>query len=139
MSEEIFRKKSLDRIKSPENLDDYIRVSNPALWLLLASVIVLLVGAVVWSMFGKVETTLAVGVNVEDGRSVCISDDDNADVLVPGVVVRFEGYEGVIESVAPLEDHGIACVLRTDTVPEHGIYMGEAVISSENPISFILN
>ena len=48
MSEEIFRKKSLDKVKSPENLDDYIQVSNPGVWLLLVSVIILLAGACVW-------------------------------------------------------------------------------------------
>ena len=35
MNEEIFRKKSLDKVKSPENLDDYIRVSNPGVWLFI--------------------------------------------------------------------------------------------------------
>lgn len=29
MSDQIFRKKSLDRISSPEQLNDYIRVANP--------------------------------------------------------------------------------------------------------------
>ena len=49
MSEEIFRKKNLDKIKSPENLNDYLRVSNPGVWMLLAAVIVLLIGAVIAS------------------------------------------------------------------------------------------
>ncbi len=43
MQEKLFREK----VKSPENLDDYIRISNPGVWLLLVSAIVLLIGACV--------------------------------------------------------------------------------------------
>ena len=39
MSDQIFRKKSLDRISSPEQLNDYIRVANPGIWMILAAVI----------------------------------------------------------------------------------------------------
>lgn len=35
MSDQIFRKKSLDRISSPEQLNDYIRVANPGIWMIL--------------------------------------------------------------------------------------------------------
>ena len=38
-----FRQESLDRAKSPEQLDDYIRVSNPGVWMVLGAV--LLAGA----------------------------------------------------------------------------------------------
>ena len=37
MSDQIFRKKSLDRISSPEQLNDYIRVANPGIWMILAA------------------------------------------------------------------------------------------------------
>ena len=33
-----FRQESLDRAKSPEQLDDYIRVSNPGVWMVLGAV-----------------------------------------------------------------------------------------------------
>lgn len=37
-----FRQESLDRAKSPEQLDDYIRVSNPGVWMVLGAVLLLL-------------------------------------------------------------------------------------------------
>ena len=51
MSDQIFRKKSLDRISSPEQLNDYIRVANPGIWMILAAVIILLAGVCVWGIF----------------------------------------------------------------------------------------
>ena len=42
----LFRQKTLDRISSPEKLTDYLRVTNPGIWIFLAAVIVLLAGNV---------------------------------------------------------------------------------------------
>lgn len=50
----IFRKTSLDRISSPERLNDYIKVSNPGVWLILAAVAALLAAAVVWGCTAEI-------------------------------------------------------------------------------------
>ena len=39
MAEPIFREKSLKRITSPEELGDYLRVTSPTVWMVLAAVI----------------------------------------------------------------------------------------------------
>ena len=51
----IFRQKSIDRVSSPEQLNDYIRVTTPSVWLVLAAIILLLVGMLAWSVLGTVE------------------------------------------------------------------------------------
>ncbi|MBO4396823.1 MAG: hypothetical protein J5819_10825 [Eubacterium sp.] len=68
MSEEndnLYRKKSMDRISSPEQLDDYIRVTSPSVWLVLIAMILLLSGTLVWSIFGTVEVADADGNDME--------------------------------------------------------------------------
>lgn len=50
----IFRQKSIDRISSPEQLHDYIKVSSPSAWVVLTAIIVLLIGVLVWGMFGTI-------------------------------------------------------------------------------------
>ena len=64
--DELYRKKSMEKISSPEELNDYIRVTTPSVWIVLAAIIVLLVGLLAWSVFGMVD------VRDEDGsvRSV---------------------------------------------------------------------
>lgn len=57
----IFRSKSIDRVSSPEQLDDYIKVTTPSVWLILIATAVLIVGAVIWGIFGTIQ------VNTEDG------------------------------------------------------------------------
>ncbi len=44
MENGLFRKKSLERISSPEQLHDYMHVTSPRLWMLLIAVAVLLIG-----------------------------------------------------------------------------------------------
>ena len=38
-TKDIFRKKAVDRVNSPEQLNDYIRVTSPSIWMVLAGVI----------------------------------------------------------------------------------------------------
>ena len=50
MSEQnsIYRQSNLDKMASPDKLDDYIKVSNPAVWIILVAIAVLLAGALIW-------------------------------------------------------------------------------------------
>lgn len=52
----IFREKSLQRVSSPEELNDYIRVTTPSVWVVLAALVLLLAGMLAYSVFGTVET-----------------------------------------------------------------------------------
>ena len=45
--------KSLNRVKSPEDLNDYIRVANPGVGLVLVAVVILSAGVCIWGFFRK--------------------------------------------------------------------------------------
>ena len=62
--ESIFRQKSIDRISSPEQLHDYIKVSSPGAWLVLVAIIIFLVGALIWGVKGSIT------INTEEGTKV---------------------------------------------------------------------
>ena len=61
----IFREKSIEKISSPDQMDDYIKVMTPSVWIGLIALVVLLVGILVWCTFGTMETHDAEG-NVKD-------------------------------------------------------------------------
>lgn len=48
--ENIFRKKSLESLNSPENLDEYLKVTNISGWIVLLAFILILAGVVVWGL-----------------------------------------------------------------------------------------
>lgn len=51
----LFRKKSLDSLNSPDNLDEYLKVTNVPSWLILIICLLILVGLVVWSFSAKID------------------------------------------------------------------------------------
>jgi len=53
----IFRKSVTDKINSPEQLTDYIKVASPSVWVTLVSVLILLVCFFVWCVHGQIEIT----------------------------------------------------------------------------------
>lgn len=61
----IFRRESLDRVESPEQLDAYIKVSHPKVWLIMAALLVAVISVIVWSVVGSLPQTMTVkGVTV---------------------------------------------------------------------------
>ena len=68
MSKEIFRKSSLEKLSSPEQLDILMKVTNSRAWLVLAGVISIIVVRVVWSVIGRVSTTvMGQGILIKSG------------------------------------------------------------------------
>ena len=139
MNDAIFRKKSLDKVKSPENLDDYIRVSNPGVWLLLISVIVLLIGACIWGAFGHVDSTVSSGVSIENGVAVCYIADKDISSVQSGMTVEFSDYKAEIVRIGEKSEIGYICELSADSPLPDGFYEGKVITESFKPLSFILN
>ena len=50
----IFREKSIKRVNQPEDLDDYIRVTTPSVWIVLIAVVLILAAILGWMIFGNV-------------------------------------------------------------------------------------
>ena len=65
MNESIFRQKSLERISSPEEIDNYMKVTRPSLWLVLGVIVLLLAALILWSVTARIEAT-----TVSDGQTV---------------------------------------------------------------------
>ena len=61
MADGLFREKSLERVSSPEQLNDYIKVTTPSVWIVLVALILLLAGILAWAAFGTVSANNANG------------------------------------------------------------------------------
>jgi multidrug efflux pump subunit AcrA (membrane-fusion protein) len=53
-----FRRRALERVSSPEELDRLVKVALPRMWIALAGIAVLLAVAVVWAFVARVPTTV---------------------------------------------------------------------------------
>ena len=157
--ESLFRKKSIDRISSPEQLHDYMRVTGPRLWMILAAIVILLGGFIIYASTATMENKVPIRVQL-----VTVTEQVNElpegearemtyviskmpmsmkDSLKTGMAVRFGGEEGHISwySVDEGED-GITVMfdMKHSYIPmEDGEYDAELVLEATTPISFLWN
>ncbi len=100
MENQLFRDKSIQRVSSPEQLNDYIRVSNPGVWICMAAVLVLLAGVCVWGVFGQLDTTVSTAVVVKDGTMSCLVKEADIARIRSGMTVTAGGQECTIAAVS---------------------------------------
>ena len=118
MARNIFRKASLDRISSPEQLNDYIRVTNPSVWMILSAVILLLSGVFVWSIFGRLDTTITVGAVTENQQTVCYVKEADWETVETGMQVR------IGESAYQISDISLQPIPIDDTFAQYLLHIG---------------
>ncbi|MBR3224316.1 MAG: hypothetical protein IKF78_03245 [Atopobiaceae bacterium] len=56
-NKQLFTQESLERMQSPEKVDEYIRVSRPSVWVLVAALVLIVCGALVWGFTGSIAKT----------------------------------------------------------------------------------
>lgn len=104
--ENIFRKSSLERVSSPEQLNEYIKITNPSLIAILAAVFLILFGSSFWVFSGSIPKYLNLtGVAVTsplDGnqRLYCYVPISTAKRLREGMEVQ------ISPDYAPREQYG---------------------------------
>ncbi len=98
---QIFREKSLKRVASPEELDDYIRVTNPGVWLLLTCIIVFLVGLCIWGYFGQIRSTTPMYGIADNGAFTGYVTGETFLKLKEGMLVQEDDETGEITDLSP--------------------------------------
>ena len=117
MSTGFFRKTALEKLSTPEQLDQLIKVTTPKGWILLSTLFIALTTALIWSVFGNIKTKLnVVGVilggelhevvstsngqlldlKVEIGQKVK-KGDIIAVLHQPEILQQIEGYQAIIK------------------------------------------
>ena len=157
MSNNLFRQKSLDRISSPEQLNDYIRVSTPSVWIVLLAIIILLTGICVWGVFGQLDTTLPVVAKAQDGvvtayvqeanigsvtldAPVSIADSEyKITAIDPQPIVVDAAFTSYMLHVGSLQEGEWVYAVTLDAPLADGVYAAKIVVESVSPISFVLN
>ena len=146
-------KAHVERVSSPKELSDYIRVSNPAVWIALGLVIAVLLGVCVWGVFGHLDTVVR-GVAVSDGeKTICYLPAADAQRVAAGNSVTVEGSGLTVASVSAVEaeledyvrtlgglsaDEAVCTAALEGTLPQ-GVYPAGIIVERVAPIYFVLN
>lgn len=139
MNESIFREKSLEKVKSPDNLNEYIRVANPGVWVLLASVIALLAGLCIWGIFGQLTTEITADARSDSGVVTCFLPEKNSQSVRPGMPATVDGRPGTVSEVSLVSESKSTCLIQLEEPLPDGIYIARIIVEKRNPASFLLN
>ncbi len=88
------------QITSPEQLNGYIRVTNPGVWTVLAAIIVLLAGAFFWLFTGSIEKSETFAAYTESDLSLAFIPVETASQIAPGMTARVGGAKGVVSKIS---------------------------------------
>lgn len=110
----IYREKSLERISSPEQLNDYLKVTRPAVWAVLLAVILLLVGALIWGAFAYIGSSAEGIAEVQNGRmTVYFEDERFASNVQEGMKVTVGETSSTISDVGYDREGHIFALAKT--------------------------
>ena len=119
----VFRSSTMNRVASSEELDHYIKVTNPSAWIVTIAALLLVAGVLIWAIVAivpiTIETTgiLLIEENSEDTRVVCIVNQATANrIKGTGAKAFVDGVEA--ESVemenTPLSASEVVSLLGSD-------------------------
>ena len=137
MGNQLFRKASMDRVSSPEQLQDYMRVTSPGIWMVLSVVIVLLAGLIACSALGRIDTVEPARAVAQEGKVTVSLESDSKAGLKEGMALRIAGEEVPLEYVYQTKT-GEKMATATVSVPD-GNYDVQVVTESISPITFLTN
>ena len=159
MKNSLLRGKNIDRISSPEQLNDRLRVANPGVWLLLAGILLVLAGICVWGIFGRLNTLLPVGAMTDQGKTICYVGEENRNRIALEMEVTSESGTTFVADISrnPVQvdsefpeylchvgnlsqGEWVYAVTLKEPIGEDGsIFSADIVIESIVPARFIVN
>ena len=155
--DQIFRQKSLDKINSPEALDKYIKTTSPSIWVMLVAIIVFLVGVIIWSVVGKVESKKKIGCEIKNTYVTCALKESDVDnvlsesfILIDDEKIEIKSIEGptncensdissYVTFTGGIEDDEWFYLVKANSKLIDGNYDATIVFESISPITFIFN
>lgn len=157
MNNQIFRKKSIEKVTSPEQLNDYLKVSNPGVWMILTSIILLLVGVCVWGVFGRLDTIVSMAGTCKNGTIICyvkeadiskITSDMKIDVngktyniskISESPIVVDNNFDKYILHIGNLQKDEWVYLIEASCDLDDGTYEVTVTVESISPMSFVFN
>lgn len=137
MAKGLFREKSLNYISSPEQLNDYLKVTKPAVWIVLIAIIVLLLGLFVWGSFAYIGSSIEGVADVEENTIVMeFKSQKFAENVKEGMNIKIGDTEWPIISVGKGDDGYFAIA---NTTLEDGKYEATVTYRQTQVMGLLFN
>lgn len=122
-AEGAFRPSAMNRIASADELDHYIKVTNPSAWVVVCAALLLAVGVIVWAVVAIVPVTVSTtGVLLPDAENgdvvaMCWVDEQTADrITASGAQATINGAEAHVKTAnrTPMSASEVISFLGSD-------------------------
>ena len=134
----LFRKESVERVSSPEQLSDYLHVTSPAIWVVLAAVVLLLASLFIWSSVTAVESYATGRAEVRGGVLTMTFDDaEKADNVTVGMNVKVGDVVSPVLSIGR-DENGSPLAVADANLPD-GSYDARVGYKSTQIIKMLFN
>ena len=126
------------RMSSPEQLNDYLKVTSPKIWVLLSAVILLVAGLLLWSSFTTIESYATGTAQAVGGELVVTFDDpEKASKVQPGMEMEVGDVETEVLAVGTNENGDLIASAHAH-IPD-GSYKVRVGYKTTQVISMLLN
>ena len=126
------------RMASPEQLNDYLKVTNPKIWLLLVAVSLLIGGLLLWSSFTTIESYATGTASAVGGELVVVFDDaGKAGNVKAGMEMEVGDIKTTVLTVGT-DEKGNMVASAQATIPD-GTYEVRVGYNAAQVISMLLN
>ena len=80
----IFNKRATEKLRNPDDLDKYVRVTSVSIWVVLVAIVALLAGIFAWGFFGTISTSVNTSATRIDDSVICFLTDDEEKIVHEG-------------------------------------------------------
>ncbi len=125
------------RINSPDELNEIIHVTNPGVWIILTALFVLLLGALCWGIFGRLETTIPVTFTSQNGEVTARVSYEEGQAITIGSPIRTNHFYGEVIDTRFDEERNEEIIIVNISFPDIYTLYGEIVTEYIHPIEFL--
>lgn len=126
------------RISSPEQLNDYLKVTSPKIWVLFVAIVLLIVGLLLWSSFTTIESYATGTAHAVKGELVVTFDDPaKASKVQPGMEMKIGDVHTDVLTVGTNDDGSLVASARAN-IPD-GSYDVRVGYKTTQVLSMLLN
>ena len=97
---DMFTEKASKKLRSPDDLDEYVRVTSPSVWVVLAACATLMIGLFAWGLFGTAETNVSGIATCVRGETVCFLPTEKASKVHVDDLANVGGVLSKVESIS---------------------------------------
>jgi hypothetical protein len=84
MQNQIFSEKAMNKLKTADDLEQYVQITNPRVWIIMAACAALLTGLLVWAFFGTAATTVEARAAMLEEKMQCFLPSEEYQLVRVG-------------------------------------------------------